>query len=221
MKSDRLYWQARGLARLLLPRLAPCEVSGLEKLPQTGPALLLPNHQSALDPIFLQAWAPRRVRSMTKSTQFSAPLMPWALPRLGAFPVRRFRVDGQSVRVTMRLLEAGEWVCIYPEGERSWDARIDSFRRGTLRVALAAMERGIPVYPVGLSGLFQVLPRWDGLQRSKVPMRMHVGEPLRLESPLGREHRASALLELEARLRTALVELSGEGERPVEPWPFS
>lgn len=213
MSSPIVYPALRGVARRLIPRLVPVEASGLEHLPSRGGALVLPNHQSALDPFLVQAWAPRMVRSMTKSTQFGTSLMEWVLPRLGAFPVRRYRVDPQSVRTVLRLLDAGECVCIYPEGERSWDARLQPFRTGTLRTALEAHRRGIPVIPVGIDGMYDLLPRWGSLRRRGKTVYLRFGPPLDLGSITTRSERDRALPDVARRLRESLLELSGERER--------
>lgn len=212
------YRVARSIARALLPRLAPIRVEGTEHLPKVGPFLLLPNHQSALDPLLVQGFAPRIVRSMTKSTQFGSAFMSHVLPRLGAFPVRRFRIDPQTVRTALRLLNDGHGVCIYPEGERCWDGRIQPFRNGTLRVALAAMDSGIPVIPVGISGMFEVWPRWAGPIRGNHDITLRFGEPLRVNLPaseLGALHdgiasASSRISDFERVLRSALRNLSGE-----------
>jgi 1-acyl-sn-glycerol-3-phosphate acyltransferase len=213
VSSPILYPMVKAGARLLLPRFAPVEVHGVDNLPKAGGALLLANHHSALDPFVLQTWSPRPVRAMTKSTQFASPFMEWALPRLGAFPVRRFRVDPQSVRTVLRLLDAGEWVCIYPEGERSWDARLQPFRRGALRTGLAAIHRGIPVIPVGLDGMYDLLPRWGRLRRPERGIRLTFGQPIRLGPFRDRAERDASLPEMRVCLREALLELSGESER--------
>jgi 1-acyl-sn-glycerol-3-phosphate acyltransferase len=218
MSSPLLYPAVQRLARVGLSRFARIEIDGAGHLPRAGGALLLPNHQSALDPFVLQAWAPRRVRSMTKSTQFASPFMRWIVPRLGGFPVRRYRVDPQSVRTVLRLLEEGECVCIYPEGERTWDGRMQAFRQGTLRVALAAMHDGHPVIPVGIRGMYDVLPRWGKPRQVESRVRVTFGAPLRLGPFDDRSRRDQALPELEKALGDVLRRLSGELDRPTEPW---
>jgi len=213
MSRHLVYPVLRGAARRIIPRLVRVESAGLEHLPLRGGVLLLPNHQSALDPFLVQAWAPRSVRSMTKSTQFGSPLMEWLLPRLGAFPVRRFKIDPQSVRTVLSLLDEGECVCIYPEGERSWDARLQPFRTGTLRTALEAIRRGIPVIPVGIDGMYDLLPRWGGLRRTGRTVYLRFGAPLDLGPIATREERDQVLPDLALQLRLSLLELSGERER--------
>ncbi len=224
MSSPIVYPVVGAGARVVLKLLGPVRVHGLENLPERGGALLLPNHQSALDPFLVQGWAPRPVRSMTKSTQFGSGFMQWIVPRLGGFPVRRYRTDAQAVRVTLRLLDEGELVCIYPEGERSWDARLQPFRTGTLRVALAAAHRGIPVIPVGIRGMYDVFPRWGRPRRIRSALAVRFGRTLRLGPFENRRDRDAALPVLRERLRDRLLDLSGEREIAAVDdaieWPF-
>ena len=90
----------------------------------------------------------------------------------------RFQIDAQAVRVALRRIEAGEGVCIYPEGERSWDGGRLPFKKGTLRLMLAA---GLPVIPVGIAGVYELMPRWTH-RIKRVPIMIKVGKPMRLAS---------------------------------------
>ncbi len=195
------------IARWGVNRVVRVQVEGAEHIPPFGPAILVPNHQSFLDPIVVQANCPRAVDSMTKSTQFQKAFFRWIIPRLHAFPVRRYRVDPQAVRVLLRRLEAGRIVCVYPEGERSWDGTLQPFRRGTLRVLLRA---GVPIIPVGIDGSFDVLPRWGKRVRRDRTVHIRFGRPLLLGEHRDREKRESAVPELDRRLRKELLVLSGQ-----------
>ncbi len=147
---------------------------------------------------------------MTKSTQFTRGFFRWILPRVHAFPVRRYRTDAQSVRVLLRRLEEGRVLCVYPEGERSWDGRLQPFRRGTLRVLLRA---GVPLIPVGIDGTYRAWPRWATKPFRGHTAHVRLGEPLELGAHTDRKAREAALPELERILRNALMELSGESRR--------
>ena len=204
------YLVVRPLARWGVARIVRSRFEGLEHLPAHGPCILVPNHQSVLDPLLLQGTLPRAVHSMTKSTQFRQGLFRWILPRLYAFPVRRYRVDAQSVRVLLRRLEEGRVVCVYPEGERCWDGRLQPLRHGTLRVILRA---GVPVVPVGIDGTYRAWPRWAPRPRPGFSVRVRLGEPMRVGKHLDREAREAAIPALEQRLTAALLELSGESHR--------
>jgi 1-acyl-sn-glycerol-3-phosphate acyltransferase len=205
-----LYTPVRAGARWFLDAFARVSVEGLEHLPERGGFLVLPNHQSALDPVVVQSYCPRRLHAMTKSTQFRSGFFRWILPRLASFPVRRYRIDPQSVRVVLGRLEEGEGVCIYPEGERSWDGTLQSFRQGTMRLMLAA---GVPVIPCGIDGTYDVLPRWRKRPSFRHPVTLRFGRPLRFGPYADRAARDAALPAAEAELREVLFELSGERSR--------
>lgn len=194
----------------LLTRL---EVEGRENVPATGAFFLIPNHQSVLDPVLVQASCPRPVHSFTKSTQFGSGFFRWLLPRANAIPTRRYRVDPQVVRVALRLVDEGKVIGIYPEGERSWDGSLQPLRRGTVRLLLKA---GVPVVPCGVVGSFDVWPRW-----SKKPRRKRVvvrfGEPLEFGRHDTREAREKALDAALERLRTALNNLSDPDHPAAAP----
>lgn len=199
----------QGVVRTLRPLLGPLDVTGLEHVPGEGPFLLLANHQSYLDPVLIQTVVRRPIYTMAKSTQFSDRLTGALLRRVNSFPVRRFETDPQAVRIVLRRLGQGHGVGLYPEGERSWDGRLQPPRLGVLRLILKA---GVPVVPCGISGAYDVWPRWDrGLRRGAV--RIAFGPPLRFPHHDRRAHREAAVPEVRERLMAALSELSGAERR--------
>ncbi|MFW6199100.1 MAG: lysophospholipid acyltransferase family protein [Gemmatimonadota bacterium] len=201
-------WYAffKAVLRTFARTVSRVEVEGAENVPAEGPFILAPNHQSVLDPIYIQSAIRRNdVFTMTKSTQFGSAFFRWVLPRINALPARRYKVDPQVVRASLRHLDAGHGVCVYPEGERTWDGRIGRLRRGTLRLILKA---GVPVVPCGIQGSFDVWPRWSRrIRRQTVTVRF--GRSLRFEQIDDRKERDGRLGETERRIRAALSELSG------------
>lgn len=186
----RTFWRAIG----------PVEVLGLENVPATGPVLVISNHQSILDPILIQSFCRRPMYTMAKSSQYGSALMRWLLPRLLAFPVRRYQIDPLAVRNVLRHLQQGHAVGIYVEGERSWDGRLQRPRRGTLRLLL---KSGVPIVPVAIAGSYDVLPRWShGLRRASV--RISFGTPIRFPRLERRADREAFLPEAAERLMGAI-----------------
>lgn len=198
------YRFAQRLVRTLWPLVGRLDVHGLEHVPDDGPFLLISNHQSYLDPILIQAVVRRPFHTMGKSTQFSDRLTGGILKRLKSFPVRRFQIDPQAVRIALRHLEKGRGVGIYIEGERTWDGRLQPPRLGTLRLVLKA---GAPVIPCGISGAYDVWPRWDRLRRGLVTIRL--GEPLIFPTLHDRSAREAALEETRERVMSAIAALAG------------
>jgi len=188
------------------------EVRGKENVPRKGPFILVANHQSFLDPIIVQVLCPRPVHTLAKSTQFKGMFMGWVMPRSYAIPTRRYRIEPQAVRVVLRRLAEGKAVGVYPEGERSWDARIQPFRRGTLRLLLKA---GVPIIPCGVAGSYDVWPRWSkSLRRRRV--RVEFGKPIRWPAMDNRAERNAFLPEAAEVLRETLASLSAWDGQPSD-----
>lgn len=186
----------------LLPLIGDAAISGLENVPSSGPFLLLSNHQSVLDPFIIQALCPRTLHTMAKSTQFAAPIIGPIMPHVLVFPVRRFQTDPQSVRFVLKRLRQGQGVAIYIEGERSWDGRLQSPRRGTVRLALKA---GVPIVPCTIEGTYDLWPRWDrAIQRG--PIQVTYGELIRLPQVDSRVERDDMVDDAAERIMSAIAD---------------
>lgn len=196
----------KSITWMLMHMVARIRVEGRENVPRSGPFILIFNHQSILDPLLAQSHCRPTVYSMTKSTQFAHPVFRWLLPRAGGFPVRRYRIDPQAVRTTLRYLSEGKVVGVYPEGERSWDGELQPLRRGTVRLLLKA---GVPVVPCGIQGSFDVWPRWSSRPRRREVV-IRFGEPLLLGAHDDRAERERLLPETADLVARRLRTLSGE-----------
>ena len=164
------------IAGSLVRALLDIRMAGAENIPRRGGAILAANHVSLLDGIILGACLPRLARFMTKNSQFNHPLVRTVLKVGGAFPVMRYRTDVVAVRNALRVLSKDKLLGVFPEGERSWDGGRLPFKKGTLRLMLAA---GLPVIPVGIAGVYELMPRWTHSFK-RVPVRISVGRPISL-----------------------------------------
>ncbi|NJD11191.1 MAG: 1-acyl-sn-glycerol-3-phosphate acyltransferase [Gemmatimonadetes bacterium] len=188
-EPDLLYWLIHGAPRWLWRLFGTARALGQENIPEAGPFLLIANHQSVMDPLLIQSLCPRPMHAMAKSTQFRTPVIGAIMSHCYGFPVRRFQVDPQAVRVTLRRLAAGYPVAIYIEGERTWDGRLQQPRAGTVRTALKA---GSPILPCAIAGAYDVWPRWDrSFQRGRICVSF--GTPFRLPKLNRRADREAAL----------------------------
>ena len=191
-----LYFRARMKIR--------CE--GEENVPPQGPFLLVLSHQSHLDSLVLHTFCPRLLFTLAKSSVFRTRFMAWLAPRVGALPTRRYQIDPQAVRVALRLVGSGQGVGVFPEGERSWDGKLQPLRRGTIGLLLKA---GVPVIPCGLVGTYEVVPRWGRMAWWKVglrrePVTIRYGEPIHLGRHGDRTSRERARPEATVRIEQAL-----------------
>ena len=200
-----LYKVARFLVR---PTVAPFfrfEVTGEERLPLTGPALLAVNHQSDIDPLFVGIAVARPLHYMTEAEKWARPVLPHVISHLGAFPILRGEADLGGIRSTLHLLAAGEAVVIFPEGGPFRESQPHEFHPG---VGMIAVRSGAPVFPVALTGADR-LAHGGWLRRPNV--RLAVGAPLGLSRFRNRtdDYAAAAAL-----IRSAVADLCEQESAP-------
>jgi 1-acyl-sn-glycerol-3-phosphate acyltransferase len=146
-----------------------------EKVPQSGPVILAPNHFSFMDHFFLGAFVRRKVRFMAKSQLFQVPLQ-FVYTHGGVFPVRRGTRDDEAFVTARSILERDGTIAMYCEGGRSrTDGLGDQAKPGIGRLAL---ESGAPIVPVAIHGSSKVR-NWKKLQFPKVTVQY--GDPIRYE----------------------------------------
>lgn len=143
------------------------EVTGLEHLAALcGPVIFAPNHTSHLDTIAFQAALPEALRDDVyygaaadrwfRKGQRKLVLKPWYQSLvLGTFPI--VRGGGSKTLDHARwLLRGGHNLCIFPEGTRAMSDQLGRFRHG---VSILAIEEGVPIVPVYLTGLRKLRPK--------------------------------------------------------------
>ena len=144
-----LYTLVRALMTPLLRLWFRMHVSGAGHIPQSGAAIVAPNHKSFLDSFFLAVCTPRQLRFMSKAELIDA-RYGRLLVRLGAFPVRRGQSDEDALETARTILGQGGLLALFPEGTRIRDPdELGHPRRGAGRLAL---ETGAPMVPAAITG---------------------------------------------------------------------
>ena len=135
-------------------------------VPTEGPVIIAPVHRSFIDFLVASEVTDRKVHYMAKDTLWKNRLLARILPPLGAFPVHRESADREALRRAQRVLEAGEVLILFPEGERRTGPVIEDLHEG---VAFLAARTGATVIPVGIGGSASVMPKG-----SKIPRPRHI-----------------------------------------------
>jgi 1-acyl-sn-glycerol-3-phosphate acyltransferase len=125
------------------------ELVGVGHIPTTGPLIITPNHQTYADPLLVSIPVRRRLHCMAWSRLFEMPGLGPLIRLLRAFPVRTESRDPRATREAVRLLQAGQVVMVFPEGERSRDGRVQPFKPGAFRLAASLAT---PVMAVTIAG---------------------------------------------------------------------
>ena len=135
------------------------ELRGTEHIPVQGGLVIVPNHQTYADPPLVTIPVRRPVYYMAWSRLFDIPLFGGFIRRLRAFPVDIESRDARATREAVRLLQGGEALMIFPEGERTTDGHVQRFKPGAFRLAVSL---GVAVLPVTIVGGHDAWPpgRW-------------------------------------------------------------
>jgi 1-acyl-sn-glycerol-3-phosphate acyltransferase len=162
------YLLARGLWRATIRGQE--HLAGLE-----GPAILVANHRSSIDPVLIQLAAGRRVHWMVAAEYCRHPLFGPVLNVFQVIPTKRGGIDTQAIKATMRLAGEGRWVGMFPEGRINRTSQpLLSVRPGA---GLVALKCGAPLVPIWIEGSPQSPTVWGPLlKRAKVLVT--IGEPM-------------------------------------------
>jgi 1-acyl-sn-glycerol-3-phosphate acyltransferase len=110
----------------------------------------------------------------------------WTLSALGGFPVSRGTADREALRRCILVLEAGEPLVLFPEGERKSGPTVQPLFDGAMYIALKA---GVPVIPVGIGGSERAMPKGKKYLRPSKCVVI-VGQPMLPPRSEGRTSRS-------------------------------
>lgn len=162
---------------------------GFERIPETGPAVLIANHVSYVDGLIIHAGINRPVHYVIDQEIYELPGVNYFMRLNGSIPIapKREVVEAALDQIS-EYLKQGELVCIFPEGRLTYTGSLGRFKPG---IEFIIKRDPVPVYPIALNGLwgsvfsrkylkarFRWLPR--SLRRREI--RAICGEPIQPEN---------------------------------------
>ena len=137
-------------------------IRGLENVPRTGPLIVVCNHLSFVDSVFLPLMIDRQMAFLAKSDYFMGKgikgwFVRFFMTSAGQLPIDRSggKASEASLNAGLQVLAEGGVLAIYPEGTRSPDGRMYRGRTGVARMIL---EAHVPVIPAAVIGTEKVMP---------------------------------------------------------------
>lgn len=162
--------------RILSAAGVELEVRNAEVLRPDQRYIIISNHASYFDIPALQASIRQPLRFLAKKSLFVIPIFGWALKASGFVPIdRKDRSKARdSFDLAAKQIRTGKTIAVFPEEGRSRSREMLPFKRGAFLLALKA---GVPIVPVGIRGMYDVLPA----ERPVVhpgPVTIVFGEPI-------------------------------------------
>jgi 1-acyl-sn-glycerol-3-phosphate acyltransferase len=180
-----------GLNRIFCRRFHRLRATHLP-LPLHGPALVVANHVSGLDPLLMVAACQRPLRFIIAREQYERVGLRWLLRAIGCIPVDRAASPHRALAAARRALQHGEVVALFPQGRIHLDTEGPvRLKPGILHLAKLS---GAPVYPLridGVRGVGRTLRAVFLRSRVRLTVFPHLyyeeGEPERMLETLGRQ----------------------------------
>ncbi len=178
-----IYWLGYAFWKSLSWIFYPLRVKGAENLPSRGVKprgghaplrggfILASNHQSYLDPMIIGLCFRRQLRYVAKKSLFRNRVFDFFLRGVGAFPIQRDSADTGAIKETLKRLQEGWPVVIFPEG-----TTIKEQKKVHPGIGLIAAKSGVPVVPVFIRDSDKVLAPYDRFLK-RHPVTVIFGRP--------------------------------------------
>jgi 1-acyl-sn-glycerol-3-phosphate acyltransferase len=133
-------------------------VKGIENIQKNQNYVFVSNHSSLFDIPITQACIPSDLRFVAKKELTKIPVWGFALKHGGYIIIDRGNsIEAmRSLELAAEKIKKGISVILFPEGTRSHDGNIQTFKRGSF---LLAAKTGIPIIPISIRGSFDILPK--------------------------------------------------------------
>ena len=139
-----------GLVRLFVCRIHRAKLDSIP-LPEHGPALLVSNHVSGLDPLLMVAASRRPLRFIIATEQYERFGFKWLFRAARCIPVDRTHRPERALRHARSALRRGEVVALFPHGKIHLDTDPPrKLKRGFLKLS---QWGEVPVYPCRIEGV--------------------------------------------------------------------
>jgi len=203
----------RRIVLFLFRAVFKVRTEGSRNVPDTGAVVIVADHLSYMDFLFVQYITARHVRIPVSAEVFRRPLQRWFLGLMGGVPTRRFCSDPAAALALADEIRAGGVVGVAVEAERSWTGEM-SLPRGNVARNILALDA--PVVPVAFRGSYRFWPRWAGGFDRSVRVTVKVGRPFKLAAESGGDPGSAAHI-----IREKISELKAPDETSVNLAAYS
>lgn len=165
------------------------EILGIDNIPKNEHVIFISNHQSMMDIKLSLAYIPINFSFISKDTVFHIPILGAYMKASGHLPIQRNddRKAYATLLTAVKKLTEKKSLVVFPEGTRSEDGQLGTFKRG---ISLIILKSGKRVIPMAISGSNQLMPKHGWLSHpEKRHIRISFGNPLSFDnSRIDREY---------------------------------
>jgi 1-acyl-sn-glycerol-3-phosphate acyltransferase len=139
--------------------------------------MFIQNHTSHLDHVAMYTATPHFKQGIELEAHFEYPFYGWFMKARGTIPVPKDRQGAlEALRRAVRSeIDSGHSILGFPEGHRTLTGQVGRFHDGLFRIAI---ELGVPIVPVAVTGLYDVLHKGSLIIRPGNEIIVYVEEPI-------------------------------------------
>ncbi len=142
----------RALAKWICIGIYNPHYTGFEKIPETGPAVLISNHVSYMDGVIIAAGCKRPIRFIIDTQIYNLPLIHYFMRYNRAIPIEPTRESvTKALDEISNGLSNGDIICIFPEGQLTYTGSLGRFKTG---IESIIKRNPVPIYPIAINGLW-------------------------------------------------------------------
>jgi 1-acyl-sn-glycerol-3-phosphate acyltransferase len=153
------------------------------------------------------------MRYMGKDSLWKNSVTGWLFSALGGFPVTRGTADREALRRCVYVLQSGQPLVMFPEGERKSGAIVEKLFDGAVYVAIKA---NVPIIPVGIGGSELAMQKGSKMVRP-VRCAMVIGKPIDVGTSDGTRTARSSVKTISEELQLSLQNAFDAAQKSVEP----
>ena len=199
------------ISRPLLRSLFKFQIFGVENVPSNSGAMLMINHASYLDPIFIGGAVNRSIHYMARATLFKQGVIDKCLRSLNAFPVHLGSTDRGAIRNALKILDDGNLLLVFPEGTRSFDGTLGKAQDG---IGFMAYRTKADVIPVYLGGTQKAWARGSKMIKT-AKITVTFGKPLDMSIYRSSEATRETYSKIGAEVMARIAELKQDRQLPT------
>lgn len=169
-------WLVNTVIKFLTHILLKIDSSELERVPLSGPLVVVANHINFLEPpVIITHLHPRNTTGLVKKESWDKPFMAFLFNVWGGIPIDRSIADFSAFKAAKKALDEGKILAVAPEGTRTEDGRMIQGKPG---IAMLAIQADVPILPMAYYGHENFK---ENLKRFKrTPFIIRVGEPFQI-----------------------------------------
>lgn len=163
--------------------------------------LFIANHQSMFDGFMLATAIPCHFSAIAKKEAFSIPLFGFIIKHLGIIPIDRKNHQNSMLGIDQAVekIKSGTSIIIFPEGTRTKDGQVGSFKKGAFKLALDAKAT---IVPVGIIGSYDSQPTGNWIIRPGV-LKINFGKPIYYD-----QYQELSINQLSEKIKQEIIQLS-------------